>query len=161
MNIRKATIDEVDEIKSIYRLAKSFMNENGNSSQWVKDYPKRELLIKDIEKGELYVCENEGKISAVFCFFIGNEPTYDNIFDGKWLNNDEYGVIHRIAVVEHHKGIASFCIQWCLKICPNMRIDTHKNNIPMQKTILKNGFQYCGIIKKEDGSERLAYQICN
>lgn len=94
-------------------------------------------------------------------FFIGNEPTYDNIFDGNWLNNDEYGVIHRIAVVEPHKGIASFCIQWCLKICPNMRIDTHKNNIPMQKTILKNGFQYCGIIKKEDGSERLAYQICN
>ena len=52
MNIGKAKIDEVDEIKSIYRLAKSFMNENGNSSQWVKDYPKRELLIKDIEKGE-------------------------------------------------------------------------------------------------------------
>lgn len=68
MNIGKAKIDEVDEIKSIYRLAKSFMNENGNSSQWVKDYPKRELLIKDIEKGELYVCENEGKISAVFVF---------------------------------------------------------------------------------------------
>lgn len=36
--------------------------------------------IKDIEKGELFVCENEGQISVVFYFFIGNEPTYDKIF---------------------------------------------------------------------------------
>lgn len=39
--------------------------------------------IKDIEKGELFVCENEGQISAVFCFFIGNEPTHDKIFAEK------------------------------------------------------------------------------
>lgn len=70
-----------------------------------------------------------------------------------------YGVIHRIAVAEHNKGVATYCIQWCLNKFPNIKIDTHKDNIPMQKTILKNGFTYCGIIKKEDGTERLAYQF--
>lgn len=32
------------------------------------------------------------------------------------------------------------------------------DNLKTAKTILKNRFTYCDIIKKEDGSERLAYQ---
>ncbi len=57
------------------------------------------------------------------------------------------------------KGVASFCIQWCKNQWHNIKIDTHKDNLPMQHTILKNGFTYCGIIKKDDGTTRLAYQI--
>ena len=29
----------------------------------------------------------------------------------------------------------------------SIKIDTHKINIPMSKTILKAGYKYCGIIK--------------
>ena len=29
----------------------------------------------------------------------------------------------------------------------SIKIDTHKINIPMTKTILKSGYTYCGIIK--------------
>ena len=29
----------------------------------------------------------------------------------------------------------------------SIKIDTHKNNIPMTKTILYAGYTYCGIIK--------------
>ena len=159
MEIRVAELNEVDKIKFIYVNAKSFMDESGNSSQWRNNYPTIELIKEDILKSQCFVCINEGEIEGVFCFFEGDEPTYHEIFDGKWLNDKPYGVIHRIAVAKHQKGIASKCIQWCIKKCPNLRIDTHKDNIPMQKTILKNGFSYCGIIKKEDGSERLAYQI--
>ena len=93
-----------------------------------------------------------------FVFFIGEEPTYNKIYNGKWLNTAAYGVIHRIAVTEHNKGLATFCIKWCLNNFHNIKIDTHDNNIPMQKTILKNGFKYCGIIRKTDGTRRLAYQ---
>lgn len=158
MEIRLAKVEEVDKIKEIYNLAKSFMDSCGNAGQWVNDYPQKELLKEDVKNEQLYVCIDENKIVAVFCFFVGNEPTYDKIYDGKWLNDEPYGVIHRIAVAEHKKGLASKCIQWCINKHHNIKIDTHKNNIPMQKTILKNGFKYCGIIKKPDGSERLAYQ---
>ena len=158
MEIRLAKFEEIDRIKEIYNLAKSFMDNCGNVGQWVNDYPQKELLKDDIKNEQLYVCVDENKIVAVFCFFIGNEPTYDKIYDGKWLNDEPYGVIHRIAVAEHQKGLASKCIQWCINKHHNIKIDTHKNNIPMQKTILKNDFKYCGIIKKPDGSERLAYQ---
>lgn len=39
----------------------------------------------------------------------------------------------------------------------SIRVDTHRDNISMQKMLLKNGFKYCGIIYLKDGSERLAY----
>ena len=158
MEIRFAKINEIDEIKDIYNSAKSFMNKCGNTTQWVNDYPQREILLDDIKNNRLFVCLNNNKIVAVFCFFIGEEPTYNKIYNGKWLNTAAYGVIHRIAVTKHNKGLATFCIKWCLNNFHNIKIDTHKNNIPMQKTILKNGFKYCGIIRKTDGTRRLAYQ---
>lgn len=159
MEIRNTRIEELNKIKEIYSGAKTFMDLNGNAGQWENDYPQRNLLKFDIENKSSYVCVENGDILAVFSFSIGEEPTYHEIFEGQWLNNDKYGVIHRIAVAERNKGFASKCIQWCIKQFPNIKIDTHKNNIPMQKVILKNGFQYCGIIKKENGTERLAYQI--
>ena len=158
MEIRKAKTQDLETIISIYDKAREFMTQTGNGGQWKNGYPTRELLQQDIQEGTCYICEDEGHISGVFCFFVGEEPTYQKIYKGKWLNNKPYGVIHRIAVSEHNKGVASFCIQWGLKQHPNMKIDTHPNNIPMQKTILKNGFTYCGIIHKEDGTTRLAYQ---
>lgn len=159
MDIRTARENEIDEILNIYTKAREFMANSGNEGQWKNGYPTKALLLNDIKEGHCFVCQNENKISAVFCFFVGHEPTYDKIYEGQWLNNKPYGVIHRIAVIEHQKGIASFCIKWCINEFSNIKIDTHKNNIPMQKTILKNGFKYCGIIKKEDGTSRLAYQI--
>lgn len=158
MKIRKAKTQDLDTIINIYNKAKEFMKQTGNSGQWKNGYPTRELLEQDIKEGTCYICEEGEKILGVFCFFIGEEPTYQKIYEGEWINNKPYGVIHRIAVGEQHKRVASFCIQWGLKQHPNMKIDTHKNNIPMQKTILKNGFTYCGIIHKEDGTTRLAYQ---
>lgn len=157
MDIRLAKSEEIDEIKHIYDLATSFMQSSGNQNQWINGYPQKSVIADDIENNNLYVYLIDGKIAAVFCFFIGEDKTY-NVIDGSWLNDKPYGVIHRIAVVERGKGIASQCIQWCIKKFGNIRIDTHEDNIPMQKTILKNGFTYCGTIKREDGTERLAYQ---
>lgn len=160
MQIRKADKNDLNTIMDVYDHARSFMAKAGNATQWGNGYPQKELIEQDIAQGNFYICENDGHISAVFCFFVGKEPSYKEIFAGKWLNNEPYGVIHRIAVIEHKKGVASFCIQWCINQFPNIKIDTHKDNIPMQKTIEKNGFTYCGIIHKDDGTTRLAYQIC-
>lgn len=159
MEIKKATEKDLNEIINIYNNARDFMKESGNGRQWRNGYPPKELLENDIKNGTLYICLDQNKIAGVFCFFVGIEPTYKKIYGGEWLNNEPYGVVHRIAVGEHHKGVASFCIQWCINNAHNIKIDTHENNIPMQKTILKNGFTFCGTIKKEDGTSRLAYQI--
>lgn len=156
--IRKAELMDFDEIIEVYKHARAFMTDCGNPTQWNNFEQLKNNVLKDIENGNCYVCLDDEKIAAVFCFFIGKDSTYDVIYDGKWLNEKSYGVIHRIVVIIHRKGIATKCIKWCLEKYPNIRIDTHKDNIPMQKTILKSGFKYCGIIHKEDGTSRLAYQ---
>ena len=45
---------------------------------------------------------------------------------------------------------------------PSVRIDTHPENIPMQRALKKAGFEYCGEIHlkggAEDGALRIAFE---
>lgn len=158
MNIRNAEAKELYEIKEIYENAKIYMRKSGNLHQWNGSYPELSLIARDIENGNCYVCENESGLLGVFCLFKGPDKTYNEIFGGKWLTNGEYYVIHRIAAAEHGAGVAEACYNFALAKNGVLRIDTHRDNIPMRKSLLKNGFSYCGIIYLESGDERLAFE---
>lgn len=93
-----------------------------------------------------------------FYFAVENDVTYAEIYDGKWLTDKPYGVVHRIASNGKIKGVASFCLQWCFEQAENIRIDTHRDNAVMRNVLQKNGYTYCGIIYIADGTERLAFQ---
>ena len=69
-------------------------------------------------------------------------------------------MIHRIAVSDEArgKGAAGFIFAGCYEKYPNIKIDTHRDNLPMQKALERAGFKYCGIIYLKNGEERLAYQ---
>ena len=103
------------------------------------------------------ILEND-EIVAAFDFIIGDDPTYKMIENGTWLNDEKYGVIHRIASNGKARGVAQFCFQWCFSQFPNIRIDTHESNIPMQTLLEKVGDQECGIIYIADGTARWAFQ---
>jgi len=158
MLIRKTRKSDLAAIEEIYSAAKKFMRENGNKDQWNTDYPNAKSAADDMNLGIGYVCEDNDEILAVFAFGIGIEPTYTVIYDGNWLNSAPYAYIHRVAVKKHGMGIIDFCFNECFKLFPNLKIDTHKDNIPMQKVLLRNGFKLCGKIHLENGDERLAYQ---
>ena len=158
MIIRKSTPCDLEQIDHLYSNAKAFMKNSGNPNQWKGDYPNRIDAAEDIENGIGFVCEENGEILAVFAFKNGIEPTYNEIYEGSWLNDEPYAFLHRIAVKYHGKGIADFCFEECFKTFPNIKIDTHRDNIPMQKVLKRNGFKYCGIIYLANGDERLAYQ---
>lgn len=158
MVIRKAVREDIPELTAIYDGARQFMRQSGNMDQWTNGYPGEDIILEDIRNGNSYVCADSGTIAGVFSFILGEDPTYSKICEGRWLNDDPYGTVHRIAVQAHNKGVASVCLNWCFEKCGNVRIDTHRDNAPMQKLLLKNGFIYCGIIYLTDGSERLAYQ---
>ncbi len=160
MLIKKVSLSDVDPAAIIYDDARRYMAEAGNPSQWRDGYPGRADIVEDISKGSSYVVEDEGEIVGVFHFHIGEEPDYRVIEEGEWKNDDPYGVIHRIAVKYHGRGIADFIYSECYKLCKNIRIDTHKDNLPMQKSLLKNGFEYCGVIHIYNGEERIAFQKC-
>lgn len=158
MEIRKSTPDDLDTLLQLYADARDFMAKNGNPSQWGSTYPSVALVQSDIDKGCSYVCIQNGQIAGTFYFKAGEDPSYREIFDGSWLNELPYGVIHRITSAAGTKGVASFIFQWCFQQCRNLKIDTHDDNLPMQKALRKNGFIHCGTIYLEDGSKRIAFQ---
>ena len=158
--IEKATIASLEQIMKIYDDARAYMRASGNATQWAGGYPAESLIRSDMEKGNLYLCMDEEEIVGVFYFAKENDPTYRNIYEGSWLNDEPYAVIHRVAVSResHGKGVAAFIFDSCFEKWANIKIDTHRDNIPMQKSLEKRGFVRCGIIYLQSGDERIAFQ---
>jgi len=158
MEIRETSRNDLEKILEIYESARQYMIKKGNPNQWVNGYPDEKVILMDIENKHHFTCVDGNRIVGCFTFIVGDDPTYKEIFKGKWLDNNPYAVIHRAAVLEHGKGIGSICIEWSFNRHKNIRIDTHKDNIPMQRLLNKQGFQYCGVIYNLWGDERLAFQ---
>lgn len=157
-DIRPAKLADLPRILEIYKNARAFMRRTGNPNQWGDCHPAEAVLLDDISKEQLYVCETGGRTGAVFAYIRGVDPTYIRIYEGQWINDAPYGTIHRIAVAEQGRGWIAQCFDWALAQCPDLRIDTHRDNIPMQRALYKAGFHYCGIIYLASGDERLAFQ---
>ncbi len=130
----------------------------GNTHQWDVSHPSDEQMANDIANGCNYLLTEDGKPIATFTFMPSPEPTYAEIFEGKWLNDEPYYVIHRVAGQPGHGGILYDILDWCFTQTSNIRIDTHHDNKIMRHCLEKYGVQYCGIIHLANGDERVAYQ---
>lgn len=161
ITIRRSILTDIPRMREIFAHARQFMAETGNPNQWVNDYPSEEFLTRDIESGDSYVCLSHGRIVATFLLRAGIDPTYNEIYHGRWLNDRPYATIHRIASSGEVKGIVRTAIRFASQRNTNLRIDTHRDNLVMQNAIRKEGFEYCGIIHCWNGDERLAYQWVN
>jgi ribosomal protein S18 acetylase RimI-like enzyme len=158
MEIRKTDRSDLDGILKIYESARQYMLEHNNPNQWVDGYPDEKIILMDIENDHHFVCVDDNRLLGCFAFIEGDDPTYKEIGKGKWLDDNPYAAIHRIAVLEHGVGIGSICIDWCFSRYKNIRVDTHKDNISMQRLLIKKGFKYCGVIYTQWGDERWAFQ---
>ena len=164
MQIRKAIQADADSIMHIFRQAQTSLKTLG-VNQWQNGYPNPEIVDRDILSGNCLVCVSNSLIYAAFFLSFEWEDTYDNIYEGQWLSTGQYAVIHRMAIGDAFKGqgLGSSMILQAEQIClsrgiHSIRVDTHRDNIPMQHLLGKNQFRYCGIIYLEDGQERLAYE---
>lgn len=162
MEIRTATLGDLDRIMEVYAAARAFMARTGNPNQWgPRNWPPEELIRNDIAQGKSHVCVQDGRVVGVFFYDFGPdvEPTYARIEDGAWLDDGPYGVIHRIASDGSVKGVGTAGITWALQQSPHVRIDTHGDNKVMQNLLAKLGFAHCGTIYVyEDNDPRLAYE---
>lgn len=164
MEFRQANISDLDQIVEIIELSKRYLKET-KVDQWQDGYPAKEDLRRDIESGNSYVLTNKDEIVATTVISLDGESTYNSIFNGEWITNEEYIVMHRVAVHDRYKGKGIF--KELIKEAENLalnkgifsiKIDTHRDNISMQKAVLKNDFKKCGIIYLEDESERIAFE---
>lgn len=166
MKIEHSTQEDIPTLMSIFKDAQQYLASLG-IDQWQNGYPTEEKILSDIAcKGSYVVRNDDNQIIGTTFFSTDEEPTYRKI-RGNWItaNDAKYGVIHRIAVFENHRGsgFAAFVFDHFEKElikmqCPSMRVDTHEDNLGMQKLLLKRGYKQCGIINILDGSERLAFE---
>ena len=157
MEILKADERDIDRIMEIYDEGRAFMRRSGNLRQWTGGYPSRSLIADDISSGCLYKAVDGDTVLGVFFFSIMDDPTYRTI-RGAWSFERPYGVIHRIARSSSYTG--SFlhdALSFASLRCRYIRIDTHQDNLPMQRALEREGFRRCGIIWIQDGSERVAF----
>jgi len=154
--VRLATMAQLNRIEEIYSIARKFMAENGNPTQWGTEYPSHELLVEDIQQQKLFTVSDSAGIHGVFYFTIGEDPTYGYIEDGTWRSAEPYGTIHRIAG-DGSGGILRCAVDFCGKQISHLRIDTHADNQVMQRAVAKLGFCRSGVIYVEDGTPRIAY----
>ncbi len=150
--VRKAEKGDLETILKIYEGARAFMKKNGNPTQWGNNRPHTQKLISNVENGIQLVCcfknaDGSEEIVATFHFSHGDEEAYNHLACGTWPEGSEdYWCIHSFASSMKVKGTATFCFGWCEKQpgVKSIKIDTHRNNIPMQNLIKKFGYEYCG-----------------
>ena len=164
MEFRQAKISDLDQIVEIIELSKKYLKET-KVDQWQDGYPAKEDLIRDIESRNSYVLTNKDEIVATTVISLDGESTYNSIFNGEWITNEDYIVMHRVAVHDKYKGKGIFKelikeaeVLALNKGISSIKIDTHRDNISMQRAVVKNDFKKCGIIYLEDGSERIAFE---
>jgi len=164
MLLQKAKTEDIPVMMEIVRQAQASLKAMG-INQWQNNYPNVEVIQRDIDEGYAYVLTDNDTVIAMLTIIFNDEPTYDRIYEGEWLSRGDFVVVHRIAIDNRckQKGIASYLLGEVEKMAvqaniSSFKIDTHKDNIPMRKTLDRNDFSYCGRIVLPDGNSRVAYE---
>lgn len=162
MNLRKATLSEVPAIWEILQQAIARRKQDG-SEQWQDGYPNEQSIHNDLANDSAYVLIDNDKIIAYAAIIFGVEPAYTDI-QGKWLTNDEYVVVHRVATSNEviGKGIATHLFKLIEDRALDsnvfsIKVDTNFDNIPMLKILAKLDYVYCGEVFFR-GSARKAFE---
>ena len=151
MILREAAYSELLFIWEILQQAIAQRKKDG-SDQWQNGYPNQQTVHDDITNGNGYVLINNNVIIAYAAIIFGIEPAYNDI-NGEWLTNDDYAVVHRVAVSNavKGKGIATHLFKEIEYLCVerkvySIKVDTNFDNIPMLKILDKLSYTYCGEI---------------
>lgn len=145
--IRKAKINELDEIMNMYTSCVDGM-QKANINQWDSTYPNRKIISEDIRNKSFYIFLINDKI-------IGG-INIDKIQDKKYLDiewkdkSNKFLVVHRLAVRQEFwkKGIGNKLMIFAESLVKekklnSIRLDTYSSN-----PIAINFYLNLGYIKK-------------
>lgn len=163
--IKRTKTEDLSIIMRIVNMTKEAFAEEG-IDQWQKGYPKRGDFLQDIMMNESFTVFEDDSVVGTLMISKNPEPTYSNIHNGAWLQDDEYAVVHRFTIdpISRRQGLATKTLVELESILSpfdsikSIRIDTHKDNTGMQVLLDKAGYSYVGIIYLKNGDERYAYE---
>ena len=159
---RNAIIEDKNSIWTIIQQAILRRKADG-SNQWQDGYPNDQSIKNDITNQFGFVLVDNEKIVGYCAVIVNYEPAYDDI-EGKWLTNDDFVVIHRIAIDENYlgQGLSGKIIENVENFAKeqniySVKVDTNFDNPAMMRIFEKHGYQYCGEVYFR-GSARRAYE---
>jgi len=153
---RRATMTDTERIMQIIAQAKAQMKRLG-SHQWQEGYPATHDIVSDINRQTAYVlCLNQSVI-AYASISLDGEPAYNDL-NGDWLSDQQYVVVHRLAVADEMKnrGVATYFFhrieQYALACnVHSFRVDTNFDNHYLLSLLQKTGFVECGEVVYDRG----------
>ena len=104
MKIRNAELCDLPYLLEMLENAKASLRALG-IDQWQNGYPNETTLREDIQNRICrVVIDDENNILASAAVYVGDEPTYHEIYNGAWqTENKIYGIVHRIMAAQSAK----------------------------------------------------------
>ncbi len=163
---RLATLKDINQIMEAVEDSREILRLQGNG-QWQDGYPNKDDFINDINNQNLYVVldkNDETKIAGV-CALTFYEEDYHHLYEGEWLTDLDYMVMHRVALNKRyaHQGYGDLLFETFLDVAKlkgyhSLRIDTHEGNAVMRHLITKFDFEFCGRVILPPNKDRMVFE---
>jgi GNAT superfamily N-acetyltransferase len=137
-------------IPSVMRLISACiiaMCDNG-IYQWDEIYPSDEIIARDMNKGYLYVLEQDNSCIAAVSLSDEQEEAYQQV---RWLGNEPVMVIHRLCVGPTYqgKGIGSYFMNFSEEYArhnayASIRLDAYTGNPTAVRMYERRGYRKAG-----------------
>ena len=148
LKLRRAVPSQYGEIVSLYEAAIRWLEGEGINIYWDLDsHPSRAFLRRAIEKGELYVAVQQGRVVGAAVIDASERPEYAEI---AWSCNpkpDRIAVMHVLAVLPeaHGRGVGRFMLRRLARLCRkrgirSLRLDALTCNAPACELYRRAGF---------------------
>ena len=157
MQLIRAAEQELEELIAFYRFAAERMEANGLHQWHWGLYPSGDMIREDIEKGDLYILREDGKLAAAVVLMAGQEEEYNAL---QWSCGVHPGIFHRLAVHPSVQGtgLGSRVVEDVMRIlrgfgCDCVRCDTSEANRRAIRLYEKLGFRRCGTMRWSEWSD--------
>ena len=155
MRIGRAKPEDYGRVRDFYYELIDAMAGARFNPRWEKEvYPTREFLRSSIEKGELFVGEEDGKILASM---VVNHDYNEGYRKASWPVNaldDQVYVIHALGVHPEFfgRGIAKAMVREVIRMAGEngmraLRLDVLEGNLPAEKSYTAVGFRYVDTVR--------------
>lgn len=150
--IRKAMIEDIDQIENSYTELLTYEKENGTNSNWVLNvYPTRSTAQNAFEEGTLYVLEENGKVCASMILNQTQPKEYAGLDWTYKAEPEEVLVLHTLCIPPSAagKGYGSQMVGFTVDLARKrglkaVRLDTWEENKPAASLYNKMGFKFAG-----------------
>lgn len=152
--IRKAMITDIDSVTAIYDKIHT-AEENGEVSiGWIRGiYPEREHALAALDRGDLFVMENEGRIVGTAIINKIQVDAYENAGWEYDVTPDKVMVLHTLVISPEEIGkgygreFVKFYEEYALNNdSPYLRMDTNERNLSARRFYKSLDYKEIGVV---------------